>query len=140
MNELSAALGTVQLKRLDSILEKRTSIANHYSERLAEIDNISTLGPVPNGTRSWFVYIIMLKDPSRRDALCTHLSAAGIDNRIYFPPLHLFPHILEYGRFREGQFPVTERVAKSTLALPFYTTMKDEEVDHVCDKVAAFFS
>jgi len=140
MNELSAALGIAQLKRLDSILQKRTSIANHYSKRLSEVRDVSPLGSVPNGTRSWFVFIIILEDSSRRDALCSHLSAAGIDNRIYFPPLHLFPHILEYGGFREGQFPVTERVAKSTLALPFYTTMKDEEVDYVCDKVAAFFS
>ena len=95
---------------------------------------------VPGGSRSWFVYVIMLEDPSRREALSSHLSGSEIDSRTYFPPIHFFDHIRNHGGFSKGQFPVTERVAASTLALPFYTTMTDKEVDYVCDKVAAFFS
>jgi perosamine synthetase len=140
INELASALGRAQLERLDEILDNRTRIANLYSEKLGDVSEIRLLKNVPGGSRSWFVYVIMLRDSSRREALSSHLSMSGIDSRIYFPPIHFFDHIKKHGGFRKGQFPVTERVAQSTLALPFYTTMTDKEVDYVCDKVAAFFS
>ncbi|TET38708.1 MAG: DegT/DnrJ/EryC1/StrS family aminotransferase [Planctomycetota bacterium] len=140
INELSSALGRAQLERLNEILENRTRVADLYSERLRNLADIRLLNPVPGGSRSWFVYVIMLKDPSRREALSSHLSRSEIDSRTYFPPIHFFDHIRNHGGFSKGQFPVTERVAESTLALPFYTTMTDKEVDYVCDKVAAFLS
>ncbi|MHC4662614.1 MAG: DegT/DnrJ/EryC1/StrS family aminotransferase [Planctomycetota bacterium] len=139
INEISAAIGRVQLERLDSILEQRARVATLYTERLSEISEIRTLGAVPDGTRSWFVYVIFLRESGKRADLANYLLENGIENRIYFPPVHLFPHIAEHGSFRKGQFPVTERTAASSLALPFHTEMKDEEVEYVCDKIAAFF-
>jgi perosamine synthetase len=60
------------------------------------------------------------------------MAAKGITTRNYFPPIHLQPFVAErYGQ-KQGQFPVTERVSASTLALAFYAGMSDEDIDRVC--------
>ena len=53
-------------------------------------------------------------------------------SRPYFPPIHLQPFYQERFGYREGDFPVTERVARSTLALPFHGGLGEDEVAYVC--------
>ncbi|HKI18679.1 MAG TPA: DegT/DnrJ/EryC1/StrS family aminotransferase, partial [Isosphaeraceae bacterium] len=61
----------------------------------------------------------------------------GIPSRPYFVPIHLQPlYRLRFG-FKPGDFPVTERIARTTLALPFFTEMTEEQVDYVCDRLAS---
>jgi perosamine synthetase len=59
------------------------------------------------------------------------MAARGISTRPYLPAIHLQPEYRSRG-MREGMLPVTERVSRSTLALPFFIQLQDEDVDHVC--------
>jgi perosamine synthetase len=133
---MSAALGLSQLARIDTILDRRAEVASHYDDRLAGRDDVRTPYVAPETTRmSWFVYVVRLAEHVDRDALIASLDDDGIPARPYFVPLHLQPLYSERFGYRPGDFPVTERVARSTLALPFFTQMSRDQVDYVCDRL-----
>ena len=137
LDELSAALGAVQAERLDELLAKRARVAAWYEERLAGLEGVERPGPAAWTTRmSWFVYVVRLAPRHDRDRLIRELEARGVPARPYFPPIHLQPFYR--GRFglRPGDFPVTEAAGASCLALPFFGTMREEQVDYVCGALA----
>jgi len=137
LDEMSAALGLSQLGRIDTILDRRAQVASWYSERLAGREDVQTPYVAPETTRmSWFVYVVRLADHVDRSALIASLGEDGIPARPYFVPLHLQPLYTERFGYRPGDFPVTERIARSTLALPFFTQMTSEQVGYVCDRLA----
>jgi len=137
LDELSAALGAVQAERLDELRAKRARVAAWYEERLASLEGVERPGPAAWTTRmSWFVYVVRLAPRHDRDRLIRELEARGVPARPYFPPIHLQPFYR--GRFglRPGDFPVTEAAGASCLALPFFGTMREEQVDYVCGALA----
>jgi perosamine synthetase len=138
LNELSSALGVSQLSRIDELLERRAAVAAKYSERLSTAPGIQVLTPVEGMTRmSWFVYVVKLDASLNRDDVASRLAEKDISTRNYFPPIHLQPYFREQFGFRTGQFPVTERVSASTLALPFHTNLSEREIEQVCTALSA---
>ena len=136
LDELSAALGVAQMERIDELLVKRERVAQMYGERLAEIEGVEAPYIAPETTRmSWFVYVVRLAPGIDRDAVMDRLEERGVPSRPYFSPLHLQPLYVERFGFRRGDFPITETVAKSTLALPFHGNLSEAEVDHVCESL-----
>jgi len=133
LDELSAALGCAQLDRLDDLLDRRRAVADRYGEALAPLaDDLH----IPSGpdTRSWFVYVVRLRDrfaPEARDRLMAHLQDQGIGCAPYFPAIHLQPHHREALGHAAGDFPVSERVSARTLALPFHAELDSRHVDRV---------
>jgi dTDP-4-amino-4,6-dideoxygalactose transaminase len=81
----------------------------------------------------WFVYVIRLAPEVDRDRLIGQLSGRGVPGRPYFSPIHLQPFYRERFGFAAGDFPVTERVAASTLAIPFGSQLADDQIDRVCE-------
>lgn len=137
LDEMSAALGVVQVGRLDEILARRAQVAAWYNDRLQQVPGVEVPYVAPETTRmSWFVYVIRLAEGIDRTALLADLDADGVPSRPYFVPIHLQPYYRERYGYGEGDFPVTERVAKTTLAIPFFTGMTEEQVDYVCDRIA----
>ena len=133
MNELSAALGRVQMGRLDELLRKREQVAGWYADRIAEIPGVQTPQILPETTRmSWFVYVIRFAPGIDRDAVANALAAQGIPARPYFIPIHIQPYMVERFGFMEGDFPVTEDLGHRSLALPFSGVMTESQVDQVC--------
>jgi len=133
MDELSAALGLAQLERIEELLAKRERVARWYNERLQEVEGVEIPYISPFTTRmSWFVYVIRLAPDIDRDVVMARLAERGVPSRPYFPPIHLQPFYREKFGYRGEEFPVTEKIARSTLALPFHGRMKEDEVDYVC--------
>jgi perosamine synthetase len=85
----------------------------------------------PGEEVDWFVYVVRLHPEIDRDALIGRLGALGVQSRPYFSPLHLQPLYRSMFGFKQGDFPVTERVAAGTLALPFSSRLSDEDVKYV---------
>jgi perosamine synthetase len=159
LDELSAALGAVQVARLDEILAKRARVAAWYREHLQRLEGIELPTAAPWTTRmSWFVYVVRLTgaggsvapEPARagqnrddlvrelerrggeRDRVIAELERRGIPARPYFPPIHLQPFYREMFGFAPGAFPITEAAGATCLALPFFGTMREEQVATVC--------
>lgn len=136
LDEMSAALGKVQVSRLDEMLDKRLQVARWYEERLSEIPGVEIPVVVPETTRmSWFVYVIRFTPGIDREAVSRALKAQGIPNRPYFIPIHLQPYVANQFGYREGDFPVTEDLGRRGLALPFSGVMPEADVDRVCSTI-----
>lgn len=138
MDEMSAALGLSQVSRLDAILSQRDQVAKWYSERFASLENVTSPHIAPETDRmSWFVYVIQLAEGIDRDAIISRLEERGVPARPYFVPIHLQPYYREKFGHREGEFPVTEAISRTTLAIPFFTNMTEDQVDYVVDQIRA---
>ena len=135
LSEINAAVGSVQVDRLDEILDRRRLVAQMYMQRLMT-NKFLILPTLTDDTHmSWFVFVVRLNDlfdAGDRDRIMTELKADGIGCNNYFPPIHLQQYMVERFGFRPGQFPVTEYVSARTLALPFFGSMSAAQVDHVC--------
>jgi perosamine synthetase len=137
LSDVAAALGVGQVEQLDSLLRRRDAVAALYEERLAGVEGVAV--PVASRgkeRRSWFVYVVRLADEVDRDATIAQLARQGIASKAYLPCIHLFPHLRELG-YREGQFPVAEAASAHSLALPFFPSLSEGQVDRVCQELAA---
>jgi perosamine synthetase len=136
LDEMSAALGLSQLRRIDEILAKRAQVAAWYKEALAEVEGVEPLAEIDGSVRSWFVYVVLLDKGHTRSDVMELLENWGVDCRAYFPPIHLQP--LYRGRFsyKLDDFPVTEDVAARTLALPFYNSLTKNDVEMIVEQLA----
>ncbi len=139
LSEIHCALGIAQIERLDEILEKRRAVAQRYTERLRDVPGIRVPFVADNVQMSWFVYVVRLDIPGvgrrERDEVLYALRKEGIACNNYFPPIHLQPFYREAFGYREGDYPVTERVSKTTIALPFFNNLEHGGIDHVCAAV-----
>jgi perosamine synthetase len=132
LSDVAAALGVAQVERLDTLLGDRDRVARLYRERLAGIEGV-VLPCEDRGKerRSWFVFVVQVPEGVDRDGVIAALSEEGIASKAYLPCIHLQPLYRERFGFRGGEFPVAERVASRSLALPFFTAMGEAEVDRV---------
>jgi len=136
LGEISAAIGLVQMNRLEELLQSREKVAEWYQHNLSSIDEISTPYISSDTTRvSWFVYVIRVKSPIDRNDLANELQLKGIPVRPYFLPIHLQPYMVDRFGYKSGDFPITEELGKIGLALPFSGKMKEEEVIQVSNAI-----
>ncbi len=138
LSEISCALGIEQLKRIDSILERRASVAREYYQHLSGITGLTrpTLA-FSDRKVSWFVYVVWL-NPNfgqlERDSIVTEMQAHGIGLGRYFGPIHLQP-AYRYLPFRTP-LPLTESVAQRSIALPFFNRISVEQIREVCSALS----
>jgi dTDP-4-amino-4,6-dideoxygalactose transaminase len=133
LDEMSAALGEVQMRRLDAMICKRQQVADWYQQRLGEIPGVESPMISPKTTRvSWFVYVIRFAAGLDREGIAIKMAKAGIPTRPYFLPIHLQPYMMERFGYQEGVYPVTEDLGQRGLALPFSGVMEEGQVDRVC--------
>ena len=133
LDEMSAALGLIQMQRLDEMIEKRAQVADWYAQRISEIPGVEAPLIAPSTTRvSWFVYVVRFALELDRDGIALALGKLGIPARPYFLPIHLQPYMVERFGYQPGDFPVTEDLGRRGLALPFSGVMGEEQVERVC--------
>jgi perosamine synthetase len=135
MCDINAALGLVQLGRIDEIMAARTQVARWYQERLADETRLSLQKIHPDVGMSWFVFVVRLNDDytqEQRDSLLVALRDRGIGCSNYFVPIHLQQFYQDDYGCREGDFPICEALAARTMALPFHHELTEADVDRVC--------
>jgi perosamine synthetase len=133
LDEMSAAFGLAQARRLPELLEKRKRVAGWYEERLRDLELVRLAQISPFTTfPSWFVYVIRILPPASRDRVIERLAQEQIPSRKYFSPIHLQSFYRERFGYRPGDFPVTERLGDQNLALPFSGVMTEDDVETVC--------
>jgi perosamine synthetase len=130
---MSAAVGLAQLEKLDMLLAERRRVANRYTRLLGGLPGIELPYDGPH-ERSWFVYVVRIDPALERDAVIAGLATRGISARAYMPAIHLQPAYRDLGH-GSGSFPVTERVAASTMALPFFIQLEDDDQEYVADSL-----
>lgn len=139
LDALQAAILRVKFRYLDSWSEGRQKNADHYRARLAELSvPVIPATPAPYQTRHVYNQFV-IRGP-RRDELQAHLKNAGIGSEVYYPlPLHLQPCYADLG-LKQGDFPVSEKLAAESLALPIHSELSADDVEYVCESVRSFYA
>lgn len=138
LDEISAALGVAQLKRIREILAKRKKVADLYNKKLKNIKNLQIPYQSPESVLSWFVYVVKLSERyagKKRDAIIKAMEKRGIKCSNYFQPIHLQPFYRNEFGYKSGMFPVAENISARTLALPFFSDLKEQEIDAVVESL-----
>ena len=137
LDEMSAALGRIQMNRLEELLAKREMVAGWYNQRLANVPGVQAPQLAPETSRaSWFVFVVRFSAEIDRERVARKLDEAGIPARPYFLPVHLQPYMIEKFGFQPGDFPITEDLGQRGLALPFSGVMSEAQVEIVCQELA----
>lgn len=135
LSEIHAALGCAQMRRLDELIEARQRVAAAYTRRLMGNTDIILPTIDPDTFMSWFVYVIRLSDrftADDRDTVIEGLRRHDVGAADYFPPIPLLPYYQQQFGYKPGDFPIAESVSHRTIALPFFSTITDREIDLVC--------
>jgi perosamine synthetase len=138
LSDINCALGIVQLSRIDEIMAKRKQVASWYQEMLGDEDRLLVPAEGPGCDISWFVFVVRLAERftlAQRNEVLRLMRDSGIEVSNYFPPVLSQPFMVEQFGSEGGDFPVTESVCKSTIALPFYNSLSRDEVGVVCDEL-----
>ena len=138
MNEFSAALGLLQLQRIDEQIEKRKAIATTYRERLKKIPGIRCHAPPAPQKSNYSYFPIFVEDdyPLTRDQLYEKLKANGINGRRYFYPLITeFAVYKEKGLQTHDELPSAKRAAEQVICLPIYADLPKEKIEQIVDVV-----
>ena len=134
MSEIAAALGYVQLQRLEGILLRRQHTERLYQKHIRSFEGIKDPYLAPDATEvHWMLYVVHLgKRFTRqaRDAIVEDLKASDIEAAAYCHPMHTQRFHIDRGH-RRGDLPVTERIADRAIALPLHRNISEEQVAFV---------
>lgn len=131
MTDVQAAIGLVQLGKIDAIVEQRASQARRYDAALSQVEEVKPPFVPKWASHAYSSYLIRLEPncPVSRDALLRAMAERGVSCRIGIQPLHKEPY---YEKLYGGiSFPVTEEAARTTMFLPIYPGLTPEQQDHV---------
>jgi perosamine synthetase len=138
ITDIAAALGLVQLSRLDAMQDRRRRIAARYTEAFADVDALEPPTVREDRTSAWQLYILRLHLGALRcdrAAMIEELKARGIGTSVHFIPLHLHPYWRDTYRLRPDQFPIATHEYERVISLPIYSAMSDDDVTAVIDAV-----
>ena len=137
LDALQAAVLAVKFRYLDGWTAGRQKNADRYRAQLAQL-SVAVALPQPRDYQTRHIYNQFAIRSARRDELQAHLRKHGIGSEVYYPlPLHLQPCYAGLG-YRKGDFPVSERLAEESLALPIHSELEAEDIDYICDAIRAF--
>ena len=126
LNTVNAAIGRVQLRKLDQWNDARRRVANLYRRELGGAPGIEV--PPIETPRETSVYHLFVVRSQRRDQLAKHLEMNGVEAAIHYPvPIHLQTSYRTTFGYSEGSFPVAERLAGQVLSLPIHPGITEEE-------------
>ena len=137
LDELSAALGVAQMRRIEEILARRAEIARRYDDALAPIAEVAALPAAPEGTDpALFVYFLRTAPGVDRDRLVQRINALGVESKSYFDiPVHEQPPYAGRADLVPAPLEVTEAVASSIVIVPFSAALTDEQIDRAAQAV-----
>jgi dTDP-4-amino-4,6-dideoxygalactose transaminase len=139
LDALQAAVLSVKFRYLDSWTEGRQRNADLYRKLLAEM-KVPVTPPVAAPYQTRHIYNQFSIVCQRRDELQAYLKENGIGTEVYYPlPLHQQVCFASLG-YKTGDFPVSERLAKESLALPIHSELSADDVELVCRTVKAFYA
>ncbi len=124
MNDITAAIGLAQIKKLKENNDYRAKVAGWYDRYLPKEINR------PYRSKTWHLYPIRVKN---RDNLYDFLAEHGVSAGVHYKPLYNYPFLKT-----KEKFPVTERVFNEILSLPMHIELKEEDVKYVCTVIQAW--
>lgn len=133
LTNIQAALGCAQLEKIDEILEKKKSIYNKYKQKLGNLNEITFQKINPQVEPIIWAVAFKLNSGkwlNKRDELIEKLKEEGVETRPGFYPLHKLPMYPN-----SPELPISEKISSQILSIPSFTTLSENEIEYVCDKI-----
>ena len=136
LDTLQAAVLSYKLEQLDGWNKKRQDLSKIYHTMLGIIPDI-TLPNVYKDRKS--VYHLFVIRTKQRDALQKYLQEKGVATQIHYPyPIHM-QNAWKFLKYKQGDFPVAEKLSEEILSLPMYSELTERQVRYVCISILNFF-
>ena len=131
MNDLMAALGLAQLRKLDYMNQRRSEIIQHYLNGIKELTNFKPLLPYQFERSSYWLFGVRCLN---RDRFILHMKQHGIATGVHFMPLPLHPLFEPF----KSQTPVIDQVWPTMVTLPLFVDMTDEQINYVISNLREY--
>lgn len=132
-DELRAAIGRVQLERLEEMNGRRRELVERYRRRLRNLPDVRVPFAGHPGRAAHYIFPVLLPDGETRGHVIEALSVQGIQTSIHYPPIHRFTYYRRRFPSAGQSLKVTEELADRVLTLPLYPSLRNDEVDAVVD-------
>ena len=137
LDSIQAAILNIKLKHLDEYAEARNKTADFYNAAFDNCEKLTTPAKFKKSTHVYHQYTLVTKDIDRK-ALQAYLNEKGIPAMIYYPvPLHM-QKAYQDKRYKQGDFPVTEKLSDRVISLPMHTELDNEQLTYITDSVLEF--
>jgi len=134
MTDIQAALGLVQLKRLEWVLARKIEKARYYTRRIEELEFVRPPYEAPYVRHTYMFYTVQFKSRELRDKAIELYEREGIETRCAFdPPIHLQPVYIRLFGYSRGYLPNTEKASDTVLSLPLFVEITGKEQDKVLE-------
>ena len=134
LDSIQAAVLDAKLPHLDEYIAARQKAAAYYDHAFANNDKLLVPGRAPYSTHMFHQYTLRVVGTDR-DTLREALAERGIPSMVYYPvPLHQQKAYLD-PRYKDGDFPVAEKLAQCVLSLPMHTELDDEQLAYITSSV-----
>lgn len=138
LNTVNAAIGRIQLRRLDEWNEKRRMNASRYDKLLSDLDEI-ILPPSPNSQVKPVYHLYVIRS-EKRDQLNDWLKSNGIYCGVHYPvPVHLQPIYKSLFNFKGGEYPNSELASQTILSIPLFPDLTSDQIKYVSEKIHEFY-
>ena len=133
MTDVAAALGRVQLQRVEAMAQRRAVLAARYLEELRDLPLTLPAAAPAGEAHAWHLFVLRLTDEARigRDDLIDALARRGVGCSVHYVPLHRQPYWRDRYALRPEQFPQAEAAWQRMLSIPLFSAMSDEEQSRV---------
>ena len=142
INDIQAAIGLAQLKKLPEIIEKKQKNYNLYKEALADVEAVQILSPAP-GVEPYVPFRVVLRTVNQdSNYLMTFMSMNNVEPRTFFYPLHLQPCFSLWAddeRHDPKHFKVTEDIYSRGVCLPSYPALTEDQIVYVCETIKEYY-
>lgn len=138
VTEMQCALGSSQLRKLDSFILKRNRIAQYYDQNILDSELIQKLKVNDDSLCAYHLYPLLMDFKALgidRKYFFGELKKKGINLQVHYIPIHLQPFYRENLNFRRGDFPNSEDFYSRAISLPIYPSLTDSELDYVVEEI-----
>lgn len=138
MTDIQAAIGMVQLERLESMQARRRQIVAEYNQAFADVSALETPTSREYVDNAWHLYVLRLNLAQLsidRAGFIQELKARNIGTSVHFIPVHLHPYYKNKYNWQPEDFPVAYEQYKRMLSLPLHPTLSDQDVADIIEAV-----
>jgi dTDP-4-amino-4,6-dideoxygalactose transaminase len=133
MTDIAAAIGRVQLRRSEDLLNKRKTLVNNYNRNLRDVPQLELPSDTPG--HAWHLYIVRLSGNTGRDELAGELDREGIGSSVHFIPLHEMTYWKNSCKLQASDFPVAADLGRRSLSLPLWPGLSVRAQKKIIDVV-----
>lgn len=133
MTDIQAALGSSQIKRINTFVARRNEIAKRYFDGLRDVPYVKLPGVIGNGLSAWHLYVLQISFDElgkTRKAVFEELKKQNVGLNVHYIPVHLQPYYRKLG-FTAGQFPNAEKFYSQAVSIPMFYELSATKQQYV---------